>query len=66
MGKPIEGESFQVEVNEETLKRVAEILGIPDRHHGQIRSIYMASRPLDRIRGTSSGGGGSPSSGSTP
>jgi hypothetical protein len=66
MGKPIEGESFQVEVSEETLKKVAEILGIPDRHHDHIRSIYIASRPLDRIRGTSSGGGGSSSSGSTP
>jgi hypothetical protein len=66
MGKPIEGESFQVQVNEETLKKVAEILGIPDSHHDQIHSIYIARRPLDQIRGTSSGGGGSSSSGSTP
>jgi hypothetical protein len=66
MGRPIEGESFQVQVNEETLKKVAEILGIPDSHHDQINSIYIARRPLDQIRGTSSGGGSSPSSGRAP
>jgi hypothetical protein len=66
MGRPIEGECYQVQVNEETLKKVAEILGIPDSHHDQIYSIYIGRRPLDRIGGTSSGGGGSPSSGRTP
>jgi hypothetical protein len=66
MGKPIGGDSYHVQVNEETLKRVAEILGIPDDEQDAIRSIYIARRPLDHIRGTSSGGGASPSSGRTP
>jgi hypothetical protein len=60
MGRPIEGESYQVQVNEETLKKVAEILGIPGSHD-QIYSIYIGRRPMDQIPGTSSGGGGSAS-----
>lgn len=60
MGRPIEGESYQVQVNEETLKKVAELLGIPDSPN-PIYSIYIGRRQLDQIGGTSSGGGGSPS-----
>jgi hypothetical protein len=63
MGRPIEGESYQVQVNEETLRKVAELLGIPDGPN-PIYSIYIGRRPLDQIRGTSSsssGGGTSPS-----
>lgn len=60
MGRPIEGESYQVQVNEETLKKVAELLGIPDSPN-PIYSIYIGRRPLDQIGGTSYGGGGSPS-----
>ena len=63
MGRPITGECYQVQVNEETLRKVAELLGIPDSPN-PISSIYIGRQPLDQIGGTSSsssGGGASPS-----
>ena len=60
MGRPLPGESYQVQVNEDTLRRVAQILGIP-ANPDQIYSIYIGRLPMDQIRGTSSGGSGSSS-----
>jgi hypothetical protein len=60
MGRPLPGESYQVQVDEETLKKVAELLGIPDSPN-PIYSIYIGRTPMDRVGGTSSGASGSSS-----
>jgi len=56
----------QVNLDEATLKKIADALGIPEHEHGRIRSIsgeiHISPPPTPASGGTASQGGSSPSS----